>query len=418
MIAKARAAILRRSWLTSALSCAALFLLAHDWLTLALLFLSLLLQWNLWSRGWFRTGIAAQVGALAALKIVFMLYGLPAGRFPLGFSFYSLSIISLLADAIRKGPRPMAFSEFFAFLSYAPKFFAGPIERAEPFLKDLRSPRPVRGRIIRACLFLFAWGAFKKFCVADPIWSLVQANLLRNESRDWFLFFIGMSALAIHFYAEFSGYVDMARGISRLFGIRLALNFNHPFRATNPQNFWQRWHLSLSFWLRDYVLYPLFFKTKNLPLAITAVFVVMGLWHGLDWNYLVVAAYWSVMVVGYLQIKPYLFRARGLFRIPFHAATLLSRALMFLIAGFSFFLLYAPNWTEILGRVHWLGEIGTPFHEQSALRILFYLVPFVVMAARRIPFVARALILAYLAVLILFFREESARQVTFMYFQF
>lgn len=418
LVAKAITSLFtHREWVIAGLSCVALALLKVDGLSFALLFLTSAIQWWCFRVGRHREGVWIQLLTLLLLKISMASLSWPQGHFPFGFSFYSLSVISLQIQAMRNRPVSMNFGEFFAFLSYAPKFFAGPIERADRFVAELRRQHHLSMPVVRASIALVAWGALKKFCVADPLWPVVETNLLRNESRDVVLFLLGLYALALHFFAEFSGYVDMARGISRLIGIRLAKNFRAPFRATNPQDFWQRWHISLTTWLRDYVHYPTFFRTKSISMSVFAVFLFMGLWHGVESHYIALGLYWSILVLAHDRLRPWLLSFRGLPAGARKLWALTSIALMFQFSAFAFFLLYSSEWWEILGRVG-PSSAWTVFHSQTISRLLFFCVPFLLVGIPRVPRWAKNVLLLYFVFLVFFFQEESAGKIEFMYFQF
>ncbi|MCO5143578.1 MAG: hypothetical protein M9962_10855 [Oligoflexia bacterium] len=403
-----------REWLLVFFSLVSLRLLAVDTVSYLLLIFTLAIHWFFILRSYFKIGILFQLLFLFGLKILIACNLFPFTSFPIGFSYYSLAVISLHIDALRNKKKTLNFSEFFLFLSYWPKFFAGPIERHDVFLRELRKRRPMRWRIIFTAFQLVLWGAFKKFCIADPIWRVVEANLFKDDASSFMIFYSGLIALAIHFYAEFSGYVDMARGISRIMGIRLSINFRAPFLATNPQDFWQRWHISLSNWLRDYIHYPVFFKTKLIWLSIFSSFVFMGAWHGLELNYLIVGLYWAVLMFLYSQLKPWLRRPRQLFG---HFWLFMSVFTMFHLSCISFLILYSNRWWKILSILDFSSLDWTPYVSQSILRVAFFIFPFFLKKSF-FPHYVKVACFFFICFLIFFFQEESARNIKFMYFQF
>jgi len=208
---------------------------------------------------------------------------------PLGISFHTFQSIGRTIDTWRGKLEPStSLIEFAAFLTYFPQILAGPIERANHMLPQFRSVLPINAAMLRSGMMLFLWGLFKKIVIADNM--AIIANPIFDDTGAHSSGTLIVAALAFTFqiYGDFSGYTDMARGLARLMGFELRLNFNLPYFARTPSEFWQRWHISLSQWLRDYLYISLGGnrggerKTyRNLMLTM----LLGGLWHGAAWTF-------------------------------------------------------------------------------------------------------------------------------------
>lgn len=221
---------------------------------------------------------------------------------PVGISFYTFQTLSYTIDVYRRR-MPMAndLLSFGLFVSFFPQLVAGPIERASRLLPQIEAPREVTASKVQTGLWLVLWGYFKKTVIAD------QAALIANPMMDgdWASLhglepFTAVLAFTIHIYCDFSGYSDIARGLAKLMGFDFLLNFRLPYFATGPSDFWQRWHVSLSTWLRDYLYIPLGGNREGTLKAYRNMFLVMalgGLWHGAAWPYVLWGSYHGVLLV-------------------------------------------------------------------------------------------------------------------------
>ena len=224
---------------------------------------------------------------------------------PLGVSFYTFKMISYLIDIYLKKVSPTKnIIDFSLFVAYFPSLISGPIERAGKLVPEIQSEKLFRDINFREGAYLFAYGFFKKAVIADSIASIVNnVFTLQNASSAQIL--LGSYSFAIQLYCDFSGYIDMARGISHFFGIRLSPNFNIPYFAETPPDFWRRWHITLSSWVRDYIYIPLGGKNSRFfgvyPLFVS--WLVMGLWHGAAWNFILWGVYWFIIILAYRIIK-------------------------------------------------------------------------------------------------------------------
>ena len=197
--------------------------------------------------------------------------------------------MSYVIDVYRTDIKPTRnLFEFAAFVSFFPHLVAGPIMRPTTLLPQIEKPRRFdldqfyRGR------YLIFWGLTKKVVVADNLGPIVKDLFDRWQTIDGGLALLAVYAFAFQIYCDFSGYTDAARGISKCLGFELALNFNLPYFATSPKDFWARWHISLSTWLRDYLYIPLgggrggrALLYRNLMLTM----IIGGLWHGAAWTF-------------------------------------------------------------------------------------------------------------------------------------
>lgn len=207
---------------------------------------------------------------------------------PVGISFYTFQSMSYAIDIYRRELKPTdRFFDFALFVSFFPQLVAGPIERARNLLPQMTTPRTVSGEQIGRGLFLIMLGLFKKVAIADGI-AITVDTAYSVPDASFATVAVGTAAFAIQIYCDFSGYSDIARGVAKLFGIELMHNFNQPYFARSPREFWQRWHISLSTWLSDYLYKPLggnrgtlAFTCRNLMLTM----LLGGLWHGAAWNY-------------------------------------------------------------------------------------------------------------------------------------
>lgn len=222
---------------------------------------------------------------------------------PLGISFYSFRMIGYLLDVRnRKIAELPSLLEYSVFVSYFPTMISGPIDRAIPFIKQIKNKRNFRADQFSDGLRQVLWGLFKKLVVADNI-ATVTVPLFENyHSLNGSALLLGAMLYLIQLYADFSGYSDMAIGISKLLGINVHINFKFPLFAQNVADFWRKWHISLTSWLTEFVFTPLSIQFRDfgkwgLILAIVTNFLLIGLWHGAEWHYVIFG-----LVNGFLYI--------------------------------------------------------------------------------------------------------------------
>ena len=233
---------------------------------------------------------------------------------PIGISFYTFQTISYTVDIYRGHLEPSkSFREFALFVAFFPQLVAGPIVRAKDFLPQLREKLDnfssgiklrqiiINNQNLKLGITIMAFGFFKKMFFADNIAPLVDEIFINPIGLDSFTIILGTFAFGIQIYGDFSGYSDIAIGAALILGFKIPINFNKPYFAISPSDFWRRWHISLSTWLRDYLYIPLGGNKKSSSRTYLNLFTVMflgGLWHGASWNFVI----WGVLHGMYLAI--------------------------------------------------------------------------------------------------------------------
>ncbi|HEY8945249.1 MAG TPA: MBOAT family protein [Polyangiaceae bacterium] len=207
---------------------------------------------------------------------------------PVGISFYTFQSISYTVDVYRGHLAPArSLRDYALFVSLFPQLVAGPIERATHLLPQVESERRVTFAHFGEGAHLIALGLFKKVVVADTLAHPVNAVFAHPSPTAWEVY-VAVIAFALQIYGDFSGYTDIARGIAKWLGFDLMINFNLPYLAKNPADFWKRWHISLSTWLRDYLYIPLGGNRGGPARMYRNLVITMllgGLWHGARWNF-------------------------------------------------------------------------------------------------------------------------------------
>ena len=219
---------------------------------------------------------------------------------PLGISFFIFEFIHYLADVYRGNKPIKSLMEFSVFASFFPSQIAGPIKRYQDFLEKLRQPEPWSTTLFFEGCALIMQGLFKKIAIADQIGTLVYAPFSQAIPLSTADVSIAAFAFYIQLYCDFSGYTDIGRGSALLLGIRLPINFNLPYLALNITEFWRRWHISLSSWLRDYVYIPLGGSRGSTLACIRntmITFLLCGLWHGASWHFVVFGGFHGIGLV-------------------------------------------------------------------------------------------------------------------------
>ena len=221
---------------------------------------------------------------------------------PAGISFYTFQTMNYVVDVYRKHLRPTRdFTTYALFVSYFPHLVAGPIMRAERLLPQLLNKRVVTNEHINTGALLILLGLFKKVCIADSVAIDAVHIFPAPESFSTMQLWRGVYCFALQIYCDFSGYSDIARGTSRLFGIELMENFNQPYLSHSVTDFWRRWHISLSTWLRDYLYIPLGGNRRGTVRTYFNLMITMlfgGLWHGANWTFVI----WGFLHGLYLSV--------------------------------------------------------------------------------------------------------------------
>ena len=231
---------------------------------------------------------------------------------PVGISFYTFQALGYVIDVYwQRVPARRSLLDVGAFIAFFPNLLAGPIMRATTLLPQVEGDRRFSAAAARDATLLLAWGFFKKLVIADNV-GVIANKVFALQSPEFFVLWAGVFAFGIQIYADFSAYADIARGVAKWLGIDLIKNFDHPYFAKGPTEFWRRWNISLSTWFRDYVFLPVAYRlsdrmTSDRRLLFDAAtwayvggmiitMLTAGLWHGASWNFVIWGGYHGVLL--------------------------------------------------------------------------------------------------------------------------
>jgi len=366
---------------------------------------------------------------------------------PIGISFYTFITMSYVIDVYRRHIEPTRnFLDFAVFVAYFPHLVAGPILRASVLLPQIAAARRITREQNIEGAWLIGWGLFKKMFVADNLARVAGAVFAPAGHPSGLEVLLGVYAFAFQIYGDFSGYTDIARGVSKLMGIELNINFRSPYFVRTPQEFWQHWHISLSTWLRDYLFLPLSYAFSRrldgvrwlglrddfwiYAAATMITMLIAGLWHGAAWNFVLWGAYQGLLLV--LFTVPWGGRKRK------RAGAAARRPFVRALGVLGMFHLTCLGW--LIFRARSIAQIGALFGDLAGrfepsgrvlaalgLPLLFYAGPLVAVHAFeaahddfavvfRWPRIVRYNVYAALIYLIVLFGDFAGAQ--FIYFQF
>ena len=314
---------------------------------------------------------------------------------PVGISFYTFQSMSYTIDTFRRDVEPTeSLIDFAAYLSFFPQLVAGPIERGKSLLPQFRRPRKLDWEQSRQGMWLIAWGMYKKVAIADNVAAIVNGTFGPYDGADpsslvpddGLRILVAVLAFAVQIYADFSGYSDIARGTAKLMGFDIMVNFRLPYIAKDPSEFWQRWHISLSTWLRDYLYIPLG-GNRSGPLGtyrnLMITMILGGLWHGAAWNFVIWGLYQGTILVLYR-----FFDERG-WRLPdFGGKGFLKGVVMFGFVLYGWLIFRAQNLDTI--RIFTQSIFGHPHGSPDAWAdfktLLFYAHPLIIFQFLQVRF--------------------------------
>jgi alginate O-acetyltransferase complex protein AlgI len=269
---------------------------------------------------WLILSLVANIGMLAGFKyfnfftdsvnVLFsefnVLHPLPFYHIilPVGISFYVFQSLSYTIDVFRGIRQPEKHAGKFAlYVCFFPQLISGPIERPGNLLPQINNPRSFDQRRLVSGLKLMLWGYFKKVVIADRLGLFVGYVYENPSAHSGITVILATVLFAFQLYCDFSGYTDIARGSARILGYDLMINFNRPMIARSLRDFWNRWHISLTTWFRDYVLYSLpYIKDKKIIFGkiyrnLIITYLLMGLWHGASWTFVIFGLFHGVLLV-------------------------------------------------------------------------------------------------------------------------
>lgn len=335
---------------------------------------------------------------------------------PLGISFYTFNSISYTIDLYKGKSKPAEnILHFFAFISFFPHLVAGPIIRAKDILGQLKNNRLVNHIEIYNGIKTILWGFFQKMVLADNLAVIVNSQFSGNAVNDSVNWWLCMLSFTGQIYFDFNGYSTIARGIAKLSGIHFRLNFNHPYFSTSFRQFWQRWHISLSSFFRDYVYIPLGGSKMGKYKAEFNRWITMllsGLWHGANFTFII----WGALHAMFLTVERYSF-----FKIKNKT---LNHLLVFILVVFTWVFFRADNLNQAMMVVKQMLS----FNSETTLKKIFLSNAFFWLFAaiaiefikynqflKKIPMWMEIVIWGHIAISIILFRGPEQ---SFIYFQF
>ena len=303
---------------------------------------------------------------------------------PVGISFYTFQTLGYSIDVYRRRVTPVrGFLDFALYVAFFPQLVAGPIERAGRLLPQILSPRKVTSERIGSGSWLILWGVYKKLVIADNLAVMVDMVYGAEAEPVAGEILLATWAFAFQIYCDFSGYTDIARGLARVMGFDLMLNFRLPYAATSPSDFWRRWHISLSTWLRDYLYISLGGNRHGGRRTRRNLFLTMllgGLWHGASMPFVIWGAYHGVALIAHRRLQPLLAKVnprRAGSRVAWHTIRVL---VTFHLVCLGWLIFRAESTPQIIALLTSLGsrpELGMA--SRWMLPFLFVIAPLVAM---------------------------------------
>jgi len=298
---------------------------------------------------------------------------------PLGLSYLTFTVLSYQIEVKRKTIKPERhFGYFSLYLTFFPKIAQGPIERPQRLIAQLHQHHSFNYQMVVEGLKLMLWGYFKKLVIADRLAIYVNAVYNNNEHHNGITLLIATVFFAFQIYADFSGYTDIALGSAKMFGFDLTNNFNRPYFATSIKDFWNRWHITFSTWIRDYIFLPLAYflsgrmkKQKYLlvsaqkwiyAIVIMVTFAICGIWHGVGWTYLI----WGILFGIYLTYSNWTRDLQKKFRKRFNIRKtskfyILQRNLLtFTLVLFAWIFFRSDNLTDATSIIKKIASLDGP----------------------------------------------------------
>ncbi len=358
---------------------------------------------------------------------------------PVGLSFYTFQAMSYVIDVFRRTMKPQGnFFDYMVYLSFFPQLVAGPIGRAPVLLPQFLKVRQWEKTRVREGLYLVFWGSFQKIFVADNLARLVQPVFTDPTHYHGSGILVALYAFTIQLYCDFAGYSNIARGLAAMLGFELMANFNLPLWTTNVQDFWNKWHISLSFWVRDYLYFPLMGALRGIKgnlrvyAAILISMTLLGVWHGAAWNFVAFGLYYGLLLVGLILVRMYCAKwiaipsARGVQTVWFWMRVIF----MFNLTSSAMLLFHASslnNAAEMLCRLFTFNGQNSVVWESWA-KLIGFSVPILVMeyvelktsdpffVLNKIPWLGRIALLSFMAYLMFGFGVMKTEE--FIYFQF
>ena len=348
---------------------------------------------------------------------------------PVGISFYTFQSLSYTIDIYRGQLKPRRkLSDYALFVSFFPQLVAGPIVRASEFFEQLDKKRSFSFAMAQSGFLLIMLGLVKKVVFADNLALFVDPVFDAPATANGLTTLLAVYAFAFQIYFDFSGYTDIAIGVAKLLGFTFPKNFNHPYIALSIQDFWRRWHMTLSRWLRDYLYISLGGNRKGAWMTMRNLFLTMflgGLWHGASWNF----AVWGILHGVYLAVERLIDRYQWFkWNLQLKALRLLKWLLIFHLVCFAWIFFRAQDFGDSALIIDNIFSMKSGFvlsrHNLSSV-IIILLLPILHWGLSKLRLADRSAALAtteYVAVqlllticLILFYPQQSG---SFMYFQF
>ena len=392
------------------------------------------------SKMWLSLNIILNLGILAAFKYfnffkdsfadILRLFGANPDfptiniLLPVGISFYTLQAISYSFDVYNGKAKPTRnVIAFFVYIAFFPQLVAGPIERARNLLPQFLKRKSFDYYNAVIGMRQILWGLVKKLVIADNLAGYVDNLLYHPLVMSASSIIMASILFAFQIYADFSGYSDIAIGSARLFNIKLLPNFNYPFFSRNMKELWQRWHISLMTWLKEYLYFPLGGSRRGkwrTCLNIMIVFAISGLWHGADWTFIIWGAVNGLMLLPFVFFQKKSSTNHARFRdIP-------KCILTFLIFSLIFLSFRSPNIAHLQECINTLVH-GSYLTLPMGITAFYYIIPFVIIEwlGRRqefpimtlnMPTILRWVIYWSLLFIIAFYGAKA--DIQYIYFQF
>lgn len=342
---------------------------------------------------------------------------------PVGISFYTFQTLSYTLDVYRKKiPAENSLTKFAVFVAFFPQLVAGPIVRAKDFLPQINRPTIILSENVERGFSLILIGLFKKIVIADMLAYLIVDSVFASpEGHSSWDLLLALYAYSFQIYCDFSGYSDIAIGLALLLGFKLPMNFNRPYVAQNPSEFWRRWHISLSTWLRDYLYISLGGNRRGEWLTLRNLMLTMllgGLWHGAAWNFVLWGGFHGLILVIFRRVtSESVFNVKMVLKVFIHFHLVVFSWLLFRVTGMDNFMEYISGLAALSGG----SDASLLVYVILSLAIAIHLIPKVLVVRFSSKYFERSSLLLKSAIycgFILLFIGASVGAPTFIYFQF